>query len=102
MKQLSVFFAIAFFAFSALAPNVATANTHPPHVQFPGGNQALQDYIKANVRYPSDAREEGVQGDVKVSFYVNSDGSVSRVKILKGLSSSCDMAVFKVFQNMPN
>ena len=45
---------------------------------FPGGVQALMDYLSKNVRYPAEAHAIGAQGRVIVSFTVKKDGKHSR------------------------
>ncbi len=47
---------------------------------FPGGENALMKYLRDHIRYPSVARENGIQGTVVVQFVVNTDGSIVDVK----------------------
>lgn len=47
---------------------------------FPGGQQALMEYLRDHVRYPAIARENGIQGTVVVQFVVNTDGSIVEVR----------------------
>ncbi len=47
---------------------------------FPGGQKALMKYLSENTRYPSDARENGVQGTVVVQFIVEKNGFLSHIK----------------------
>ena len=69
--------------------------------QFPGGADALIEYMKKNVIYPNKAKEKGVQGTVYVSFIVEKDGSVSNVNILKGIGGECDEEALRVVKEMP-
>jgi len=69
--------------------------------QFPGGTTELMKYIAANLRYPSEARDRGIQGRVFVKFIVEPDGSVSNERILKGIGGGCDKEVLRIVQNMP-
>lgn len=69
--------------------------------EFPGGQQALYQYIAANVNYPQQAKEQGVTGRVFVSFVVERDGSISNIKSVKCPNQLlCDEAV-RVVQSMP-
>lgn len=70
--------------------------------EFPGGQQAMQQYLAENIRYPSMARESGIEGTVFVTFVVEPDGSISNVKILRGIGGGCDQEAVRVVQNMPN
>ncbi|MGH2644943.1 MAG: hypothetical protein ACRDE2_13400, partial [Chitinophagaceae bacterium] len=38
---------------------------------FPGGEEALMQYLSAHIRYPKEAREDGLSGTVIVQFIVN-------------------------------
>ena len=71
--------------------------------EYPGGQQALFDYLKANVKYPEIARENGIQGRSLVQFVVNKDGSISDVQILRsGGDPSLDKEAVRVISAMPN
>ena len=51
--------------------------------EFPGGEKALRDFIGSNVKYPEDAKKEGIQGRVFVTFVVKSDGTVGDAKVVR-------------------
>lgn len=68
---------------------------------FPGGEGALLSFIAKNLKYPSIALEQELQGVVLLKFEVGKDGSVSRIKIVKGLSSECDKAAADVVKKLP-
>jgi len=69
--------------------------------QFPGGQVALNSYISSNLQYPENARKNGIEGTVYATFVVEEDGSISNIRILKGLDSECDEEVIRVLSNMP-
>ncbi len=64
--------------------------------------ESLQKFIYSNVKYPSLARETGIEGTVIVEFVVNKKGVVQDWKILRGLSGGCSEAVLKVMSKMPD
>ena len=68
---------------------------------FPGGDQKMMEYVAKNIKYPQIARETGVQGKVFVNFVVEPDGSVSNVKILRGIGGGCDEEAMRVVKSMP-
>ncbi len=68
---------------------------------FPGGNQALMDYLSKNVKYPVVAQENGVQGRVVVSFVVERDGSITDVNVMKSVDPSLDREATRVVSSMP-
>ncbi|GAA4458409.1 hypothetical protein GCM10023189_30620 [Nibrella saemangeumensis] len=69
--------------------------------RFPGGMQNLVPYLSQTIRYPAEARQNGVEGKVFVSFVVNMDGSISDVTVLKGLGYGTDEEAVRVVSNMP-
>lgn len=68
---------------------------------FPGGEAALMEFLGKNIAYPPMARESGIQGTVFVTFVVEPDGSVTNVKILRGIGGGCDEEAMRVVRNMP-
>lgn len=69
--------------------------------EFPGGQAALMDYLKKNLRYPEIARESEVQGRVIVRFVVNEDGKISDVVILRDIGAGCSQEAKRVVSSMP-
>jgi protein TonB len=69
--------------------------------EFPGGELALHRFIANTVKYPLIAMENGIQGKVYVTFVVERDGSVSNVKILKGVDPSLDNEALRVMKMLP-
>lgn len=70
--------------------------------KFPGGMEALGQFMSQNVKYPPEARRAGVQGTVFVSFIVEKDGKVSTVKVIRGVSEALDMEAVRVVSAMPD
>ena len=68
---------------------------------FPGGDAALMQYLTNNLRYPTMAREAGIQGTVFVTFVVERDGSITDVRILRGVGGGLDEEAVRVVRNMP-
>ena len=68
---------------------------------FPGGDAALMGYLRDNIKYPTVAAENGVQGRVVVGFVVERDGSITDVNILRGVDPSLDREAMRVVKSMP-
>lgn len=68
---------------------------------FPGGEQARMEYLSENIEYPQLARESGIQGTVYVTFVVEKDGSITDVRVLRGIGGGCDEEAIRVVKNMP-
>lgn len=69
--------------------------------EFPGGMDSMYAYIVKNLKYPEKAKAEGIEGRVFVSFIIEKDGSISNVKILRGIGGGCDEAAKEVVEKMP-
>jgi protein TonB len=68
---------------------------------FPGGDAARMKFLQDNIKYPQMARESGIQGTVYVTFVVEPNGSVSDVRVLRGIGGGCDEEAVRVIQSMP-
>lgn len=69
--------------------------------EFPGGVQALFNYLSKEIRYPQVAIENNVHGRVFVEFVVMSDGSINDVEVKKGVGYGCDEEAVRVIKAMP-
>jgi TonB family protein len=70
--------------------------------EFPGGYDAMKDFIKANMKYPEAAATAGKSGTVYVSMIINENGSVSDPKVLRGVSADMDAEAVRVVSMLPN
>lgn len=69
--------------------------------EFVGGQQAFQQYLSRNLRYPGVAREAGIQGTVFVSFVVETDGSITEVEVVRSVHPLLDEEAVRVISQMP-
>ena len=69
--------------------------------EFPGGDLGLMKYIQKNVRYPAIAKEYNITGKVYVSFIVDKTGSVTNVKIVRGVDKNLDAEALRVVKSLP-
>lgn len=69
--------------------------------QYIGGRQAMMEKIVSVQQYPEIDRELGVQGRVYVSFVVEKDGSVTNVKIERGVSQTLDREAVRIIKTFP-
>jgi periplasmic protein TonB len=70
--------------------------------QFPGGEDAMVEFISKNIRYPEMASRYGIQGKVYVSFIVEKDGKLSNFEIAGGVGAGCDEEALRVVKMMPD
>ena len=71
--------------------------------EFPGGATALMKWLTKNLRYPLVARQRKVQGRVVTQFIVNTDGSLSDLKVVESSTEpSLDREALRVLRMMPS
>jgi len=68
---------------------------------YPGGDEARIKFLQENIKYPEEAKELGVQGKVFVTFVVEVDGSITDVRVLRGIGAGCDEEAIRVVKSMP-
>lgn len=68
---------------------------------FIGGEEKLFKYL-SKIKYPAIARENGISGQVYVTFVIDKDGKIKDVKLLHGIGGGCDEEALKVIRNMPD
>lgn len=67
-----------------------------------GGLKAFYDYVGANLKYPARAARMGIEGRVFVEFVVEKDGTLTDIKVVKGIGAGCDEEAIRVLANAPN
>ena len=65
------------------------------------GQDGFRLWVSQNVKYPEVAAENGISGTVYVSFVVEPDGSVSNVKLVRGVDPALNQEAIKVIQSSP-
>ena len=70
--------------------------------EFPGGPEALMEYMRKNIQYPADAREQKIEGRVLVQFIINGNGSIQEPEIIKSVHPSLDAEAVRLVSSMPN
>ena len=68
---------------------------------FPGGDVKLREWIKKNMKYPSYAKNNGIEGQVLVVFIVEKDGSISNAEVSWGVDPSLDQEALRIVNKMP-
>lgn len=58
--------------------------------QYPGGQTAMKEFLRKELRYPQEALKEKIEGSVLVQFTVNHLGQVIRTKVISGIGYGCD------------
>jgi TonB family protein len=58
-------------------------------------------FLVNNIKYPEVARKAGIQGMVHINYIVEKDGSLSSIKVIRGIGSGCDEEALRVVSMMP-
>ncbi|MEZ4936032.1 MAG: energy transducer TonB [Crocinitomicaceae bacterium] len=69
--------------------------------EFPGGFENMILYIQGNFVYPKEDFKNKIQGTVYIQFVIEKDGSVSNIRVIRGVSESLDAEAIRVIQMMP-
>ncbi len=69
--------------------------------EFPGGDQALREFVANSVRYPQQAQKDSIQGKVFVSFVVAKDGWVKDANVVRGVHPFLDEEALRVVNALP-
>lgn len=70
--------------------------------QFPGGEGELMKYISSNIKYPTMAMENNIQGRVVVQFVVTKTGKIGEVKVVRSKDPDLDKEAVRVVKSLPN
>ena len=68
---------------------------------FPGGIENFYKYVGQNTQYPVGARSQLLQGRVTLSTVIEKDGSLSNIKVLRGISPDLDQEAERVVRESP-
>ncbi len=60
----------------------------------------MMDFIQRNLVYPKTSKDAGVKGVGGVEFTVNTDGTVSDIKIFRSLDKDCDQSIINTIESM--
>lgn len=72
-----------------------------PVPEYPGGESALDNYITTNLKYPTAAQANGIEGVVDVAFTVKADGSIGAIKIVRMVDPDLEQEAIRLVKGMP-
>jgi periplasmic protein TonB len=107
MMLMISFVAGFFFSFTGNAKAQETYNGEEIFVVaeempvFPGETKALYEAIAKNLKYPSTAKENGIEGKVMVRFIVDKDGAVKNPTVIKSVDAALDKAATDAVKLLP-
>ena len=103
MKKL--IFVLSFLWVATLTSNAQEQDKvfvdYEENAQFPGGEQECFKFLAANVKYPAECIEKGIQGRVIVSFVINTDGTLDEIKTMRSPDQLLTKEAERVVALMP-
>ncbi len=69
--------------------------------QFPGGDAELMKFLSKNIKYPTMAMENNIQGRVIVQFVVTKTGAIGEVKVVRSVDRDLDREAVRVCKSLP-
>lgn len=104
--EISAVKVIAPAVHDSIQPNVQQAVAAPSSAldqmpEFLGGMEALNAYLRNNIRYPQEAQKAGIQGRVIIQFIVSKDGSITDAEVVESVDPQLDAEGLRLIKNMP-
>uniref|UniRef100_UPI00404811F4 energy transducer TonB n=1 Tax=Roseivirga sp. TaxID=1964215 RepID=UPI00404811F4 len=69
--------------------------------KFPGGTAAWTKFLTKNLKYPKQAQRANIEGRVILNFYVDREGNISNITVVRGVGSGCDEEAVRVLSKSP-
>ncbi len=66
------------------------------------GMEEFYKHVRQHMHYPDSAMQAGIKGRVFVQFVVEADGSISNIKVLRGIGKGCDEEAIRLIKTSPN
>ena len=70
--------------------------------EFPGGEDALSQFLKDHVKYPTKAAKKRIQGRVEVEFIVDKTGKVHDARVVESVDKELDKEALRVCRLLPD
>ena len=96
MKKISLFIITLLLMAGVVAQDAPTKRA-----EFPGGRDALSQFLITETQYPKEAQDKKIQGTVLVEFIVDKEGKVTDVNVLKSVHPLLDAEAVRVCHAMP-
>lgn len=93
-----------------LQKSLSNVETNPPQEvfevvekmpEFPGGKEALKDWVKGHIYYNPEALKRGIQGRVIATFVINEQGKVVEPTIIQSVHPLLGREVVRMIKRMP-
>lgn len=96
MKKISLFIITLLLMVGAVAQDLPAKRA-----EYPGGLNALYQFLQTELQYPKEAMDQNIQGTVMVEFIIDKEGNVTNVNVLKSAHPLLDAEAVRVCRAMP-
>ncbi|MBK9149401.1 MAG: energy transducer TonB [Flavobacteriales bacterium] len=69
--------------------------------EFPGGAVAMYQFIKKELRYPTELKRSKANGTVHTTFEIGTDGSINNARVYRGFHPAADAEALRLVNSMP-
>ena len=105
MKKLFLIMLLAFVSVNAYSQSDDADNyvynMVDQSAKFQDGYNSIIKFVQENIKFPAEAKENNVHGKLMLSVVVEKDGSLSDIKIKKGLGYGLDEEIVRIIKMMP-
>ena len=70
--------------------------------EFPGGEEALNQFLKDHIKYPPKAAKKRIQGRVEVAFWIDKSGKIHDVRVVDSVDKDLDREAVRVCKLLPD
>lgn len=68
---------------------------------YPGGQEAMNAFIKENLKYPQMAKDNGIEGNVNLQLIVKADGTITSIKVVRMIDPDLEAEAIRLVKMMP-
>ena len=101
MKKILILIAMVCMSITLMAQERKIYHIAEIQASFPGGHEAMKQYLNDSISYPREAYEQGIKGSVVLRFVVETDGSITDIKVVRSICPSLDAEAVRVVSGMP-
>ncbi len=65
---------------------------------YPGGTRALGQFVRKHLKYPEEAKQQGIEGVVRIKIAIDYKGKVVGHEIISSLGHGCDEEAWRICQ----
>jgi protein TonB len=68
---------------------------------FPGGMEGFYNFLSKHIRFPQEAKSEGISGKLFVSFIIDKEGNLTHIEFMRKAGYGMEESVMAVLEKSP-